>query len=148
MTTTGAENLRTAVAAGLPIWSLDDRQVLKIRTRRAPMANNARGNFEHYREAVYARLDRYTFALDNPDDRVVAIIARAELPRYVRYWVALLTKHEATASGKCPTCSRWWHAVSAPCSTWKWVHAFLTITPASATVPPSRIDGVRLTARD
>jgi hypothetical protein len=55
------------------------------------MANNGRSSYEHYREAVHARLSVYTLALDNPDDRVVAIIARAELPRYVRYWVDLLT---------------------------------------------------------
>jgi hypothetical protein len=106
------------------------------------MASNGRSSFEQYREAVYARLQRYTFALDNPDDRVVAIIARAELPRYVRYWMALLEKHQPTTSGKCPTCSRWWHRVSAPCSMWKWAYAFLTITSARATVPPSRIDGL------
>jgi hypothetical protein len=104
------------------------------------MANNGRSSFEHYRDAIHVRLNRYTFALDNPDDRVVAIIARAELPRYVRYWVVLLAKHEATASGKCPTCSRWWHTVSAPCGTLKWAHAFLTITPARATVPSNRVD--------
>jgi hypothetical protein len=75
------------------------------------MADNNRGSFEHYQEAVYTRLRRYTFALDNQDDRVIAILARAELPRYVRYWVALLAKHEPTASGKCPTCSRWWRTV-------------------------------------
>ncbi|MGH3815004.1 MAG: hypothetical protein ACRDUV_21595, partial [Pseudonocardiaceae bacterium] len=69
----------------------------------------------------------------------VAIIARAELPRYVRYWMALLDKHEPTASGKCPTCSRWWQSVSAPCGTWKWAHGFLTVMPARATVPPTRI---------
>ena len=63
------------------------------------MADGARSSYEHYRDAVYARLGRYTFALDNPDDRVVAIVARAELPRYVRYWIALLAEHEATASG-------------------------------------------------
>ena len=104
------------------------------------MANNGRSSYEHYREAVHARLSVYTLALNDPDDRVVAIIARAELPRYVRYWVALLTKHEATASGKCPTCSRWWRTVSAPCGTWKWAHAFLTIAPARATVPSNWID--------
>ncbi|HEV7452956.1 MAG TPA: hypothetical protein VGO16_16550 [Pseudonocardiaceae bacterium] len=54
------------------------------------MANNSRSSYEHYREAVYARLSVYTLALDNPDDRGVAIIARTELPRYVRYWVDLL----------------------------------------------------------
>jgi hypothetical protein len=104
------------------------------------MANNGRSSYEHYREAVYARLSVYTLALDNPDDRAVAIITRAELPRDVRYWVALLTKHEATASGKCPTCSRWWRTVSVPCGTWKWAHAFLTIAPARATVPSNWID--------
>jgi hypothetical protein len=97
-------------------------------------------SYEHYREDVYARLRRYTFALENSDDRVVAIIARAELPRYVRYWVALLAEHEPTASGKCPTCSRWWHTISAPCDMWKWAHGFLTVTPARATVPLSRIN--------
>jgi hypothetical protein len=71
---------------------------------------------------------------------VVALIARAELPRYVRYWVALLAHHEPTASGKCPTCSRWWHPVPAPCETWKWAHAFLTIAPACVTVPSNRTD--------
>jgi hypothetical protein len=101
------------------------------------MTNNNRSSYRHYREVVYARLNQYTFALDNPDDRMVAIIARAELPRYVRYWVTLLAKHEATASGKCPTCSHWWRAVPAPCGTWKWAHAFLTIKPARTTVPPS-----------
>jgi hypothetical protein len=102
------------------------------------MANKDRSSYEHYREAVFARLNRYTFALDSPDDRMVAIIARAELPRYVRYWVTLLAKHEAAASGKCPTCSRWWRTVSAPCGTWKWAHAFLTIAPARTTVPSSQ----------
>ncbi len=104
------------------------------------MANHGRSSYKQYRDAVYARLRQYTFALDSPDDRVVAIIARAELPRYVRYWVALLAKHEPTARGKCPTCSRWWHPVSAPCDTWKWAHAFLTITPARATVPSNQTD--------
>jgi sigma54-dependent transcription regulator len=104
------------------------------------MTNDDRSSYGHYREAVYARLNRYTIALDGSDDRMVAIIARAELPRYVRYWVTLLTKHEATTSGKCPTCSRWWRAVSAPCGTWKWAHAFLTIAPARTTVPLSWID--------
>ncbi len=99
------------------------------------MAHDGRSSYEHYRDAVAARLSRYTFAIDSPDDRVVAVIARAELPRYVRYWVALLAEHEPTASGKCPTCSRWWHPVCAPCGIWKWAHAFLTITPARATVP-------------
>jgi hypothetical protein len=65
------------------------------------MTNNNRGNFEYCREDVYARLRRYTAALDNPDDRVIAILARAELPRYVRYWVGLLAEHEPTASGTC-----------------------------------------------
>jgi hypothetical protein len=97
-----------------------------------------RGSFEYFREAVYARLRRYASALDNPDDRVIAILARAELPRYVRYWVALLAEHEPTASGKCPTCSHWWHTVSAPCDTWKWARGFLTVTPARVTVPLSR----------
>jgi hypothetical protein len=104
------------------------------------MADYDRRNFEYYREAVYARLRRCTSALENPDDRGIAVIARAELPRYVRYWVGLLAEHEPTPSGKCPACSRWWHTVSAPCDTWKWAHGFLTITPARATVPPSRID--------
>lgn len=104
------------------------------------MANSGRSSYEHYREAVYLRLRRYTLALDNPDDRIIAILARAELPRYVRYWVALLTKHEAAASGKCPACSRWWYPVSAPCGTWTWAHGFLTVAPAQVTVPPSRID--------
>ncbi|MGH3831479.1 MAG: hypothetical protein ACRDRS_13715 [Pseudonocardiaceae bacterium] len=104
------------------------------------MADNDRRRFEFYREAVYARLRRYTFALENPDDRVIAVLARTELPRYVRYWVGLLAEHEPTPSGKCPTCSRWWHAVPAPCATWKWADGFLTVTPARATVPPSRID--------
>lgn len=104
------------------------------------MADNDCGSFEYCREAVYARLRRYISALDNPDDRVIAILARTELPRYVRYWVALLAKHEPTASGKCPTCSRWWHAVSTPCDTWKWARGFLTVTPARAAVPPNRID--------
>lgn len=96
--------------------------------------------FKYFREAVYARLRRYTSALDNPDDRVIAILARAELPRYVRYWVALLAEHEPTASGKCPTCSRWWRTVSAPCDMWKWANGFLTVTPARAIVPPKRTD--------
>jgi hypothetical protein len=104
------------------------------------MADNNRGSFEHYQEAVYTRLRRYTFALDNQDDRVIAILARAELPRYVRYWVALLAKHEPTAIGKCPTCSRWWRTVPVPCDTWKWALGFLTVTPARATVPSSRTD--------
>jgi hypothetical protein len=104
------------------------------------MADNNHSSYDHYREAVYALLNRYAFALESPDDRIVAIIARAELPRYVRYWVTLLSKHEATASGKCPTCSRWWRAVSAPCGTWKWAHAFLAIAPARTTVPSSRFD--------
>jgi len=104
------------------------------------MTNNDRSGFEYYRESVYARLRKYTYALDDPDDRVIAIIARVELPRYVRYWVALLAEHEATASGKCPTCSRWWRTVSAPCDMWKWAHGFLTVTPARATVPPNRTD--------
>lgn len=112
------------------------------------MPNNDRSSYEHYREDVYARLRRYTFALENPDDRVVATIARAELPRYVRYWVALLAEHEATASGKCPTCSRWWRTVSAPCDMWKWAHGFLTVAPARAVVPPSRTDDGRLPAQD
>jgi hypothetical protein len=104
------------------------------------MTKNNYSSYKHYREAVYTRLNRYAFALDSPDDRMVAIIARAELPRYVRYWVTLLVKHEATAGGKCPTCSRWWRAVSAPCDTWKWAHAFLTIPPLRTTVPSSQID--------
>jgi hypothetical protein len=103
------------------------------------MANNDRRSFEYCREAVYARLRRYTAALDDPDDRVIAAIARTELPRYVRYWVALLAKHEPMASGRCPTCSRWWRPVSVPCDTWKWARGFLTVTPARTTVPPSRI---------
>jgi hypothetical protein len=49
------------------------------------MTNDNRSSYRHYREAVYVRLNQYTFALDNPDDRMVAIIARAELPRYLRY---------------------------------------------------------------
>lgn len=102
----------------------------------------SRTSFEHYREAVYARLRRYAFASDNPDDRVVAAIARTELPRYVRYWVVLLAQHEPTDSGKCPTCSRWWHKVSAPCGTWKWAHAFLTIAPARVAVPSHSSDEV------
>ncbi|MGH3719173.1 MAG: hypothetical protein ACRDRI_10115 [Pseudonocardiaceae bacterium] len=103
------------------------------------MADNDRNRFEYYRETVYARLRRYTSALENPDDRVIAVVARTELLRYVRYWVALLAEHEPTPSGKCPTCSRWWHTVPAPCATWKWADGFLTVTPARATVPPSRI---------
>lgn len=104
------------------------------------MTNNDRRSFEHCREAVYARLRRCADALNNPDDQVVATIARAELPRYVRYWVGLLAKHEPTPSGKCPACSRWWRTVSAPCNTWKWVHGFLTVAPARVTVPSSRIN--------
>ena len=104
------------------------------------MTRSNHSSYEHYREAVHARLNRYIYALDSPDDRMVAIVARTELPRYVRYWVTLLAKHEPTTSGKCPTCSRWWRAVSAPCGTWKWAHAFLTISPAPTTVPPSQID--------
>ncbi len=96
--------------------------------------------FECYREAVYSRLRRYNTALDEPDDRAVALLARTELPRYVRYWVTLLTEHEPTARGKCPSCSRWWRAITAPCVTWKWAHAVLTITPARTTVPSSRTD--------
>jgi len=95
--------------------------------------------FECYREAVYARLRPYTAVVDDPDDHAVAMLARAELPRYVRYWMSLLTEHEPTADLRCPRCSRWWRAVSAPCGTWKWAHAVLTITPARTTVPPSRI---------
>ena len=70
------------------------------------MADHDRRRFEFYREAVYARLRRYTSVLENPDDRVIAVLARTELPRYVRYWVALLAEREPTLSGKCPTCSR------------------------------------------
>lgn len=104
------------------------------------MSGNGRSSYDHYREAVYFRLRRYTLALDSSDDRVIAVIARAELPRYVRYWVALLAEHEATATGRCPACSRWWRPVSEPCGTWKWAHAFLTIAPARVTVPLSLID--------
>jgi hypothetical protein len=107
------------------------------------MTNNDHSSYVHYRDAVCAQLNRYLFALDSPDDRIIATIARVELSRYVRYWVNLLAKHEATASGKCPTCSRWWRTVSAPCSTWKWVHAFLAIAPTRTTVPPSQIDTER-----
>jgi hypothetical protein len=89
--------------------------------------------------ALILGLRRYTAALDDPDDRMIAAIARTELPRYVRYWVALLARHEPTASGKCPTCSRWWRPVSVPCDTWKWARGFLTVTPARTTVPPSHI---------
>jgi hypothetical protein len=106
------------------------------------MVSNDQNSFEHYQEAVYALLRRYTFATDSSDDHAVAVFTRAELPRYVRYWMALLTEHEPTADGKCPACSRWWRAVSAPCSTWKWVHAFLTVTPARAIIPQSRIDAL------
>ncbi len=66
------------------------------------MINDDRSSYRHYREAVYARLNRYTVALDSSDDRMVAIIARAELPRYVRYWVTLLAKHEATSQREVP----------------------------------------------
>ncbi len=104
------------------------------------MAHHGRSSYEQYRDAVSARRSRYTFAIENPVDRVVALLARAELPRYVRYWVALLTEHEPTARGKCPTCSRWWRPVSAPCGTWKWAHAFLTLTPARAPVPSNWTD--------
>jgi len=104
------------------------------------MGNRRSPAFERYREAVYARLRRYTWALDQPDDRLLAALAREELPRYVRYWVALLAEHEPTASGQCRACSRWWRAVSAPCATWKWAHAFLTVTPARTEVPPNRTD--------
>lgn len=103
------------------------------------MADNDRRSFEYCREAVYARLRRYTAALDDPDDQIIATIARTELPRYVQYWMELLAQHKPTASGKCPTCSRWWCPVPVPCDTWKWVRGFLTVTPARATVPPSRI---------
>lgn len=109
------------------------------RARRA-MGNRRGHGFERYREAVYARLRRYTWALDQADDRLVAALAREELPRYVRYWMTLLAEHEPSASGHCRACSRWWHAVSVPCATWKWAHAFLTVTPARAAVPPSGTD--------
>lgn len=104
------------------------------------MTNNDHSSYIHYRDAVCAQLNRYLFALDSADDRIIASIARAELPRYVRYWVTLLAKHEATATGKCPACSRWWRTVSAPCNTWKWVHAFLAIAPARTTVPTGSIN--------
>lgn len=111
----------------------------------AQLAGRAVGNrhgpaFERYREAVYARLRRYTWTLDHSDDRLVAALAREELPRYVRYWTALLAEHEPSASGRCRACSRWWRAVAAPCATWKWAHAFLTVAPARSAVPPSRAD--------
>jgi len=61
------------------------------------MGNNGRSSFEHYREIVYALLRQYTDALDDPDDRAVATLARTELPRYVRYWTALLAEHEPKA---------------------------------------------------
>jgi hypothetical protein len=99
------------------------------------MGNNGRSSFEHYREIVYALLRRYTDALDGPDDHAVAALARTELPRYVRYWTALLAEHEPKTSGRCPSCSRWWRKVSVPCATWKWTHAFLTLKPARATAP-------------
>lgn len=105
------------------------------------MGNHDHSSFEHYREIVYELLRRYTDALDDPDDRVIATLARAELPRYVRYWTGLLAEHEPNAGGRCPSCSRWWRKVSAPCNTWKWAHAFLTLKPARATVPSSRLHG-------
>jgi len=104
------------------------------------MTNSNDSSYIHYRDAVCAQLNRYLFALNSPDDRIIATIARAELPRYVQYWVTLLAKHEATATGKCPACSRWWRTVSAPCSTWKWVHAFLAIAPARTTAPTDPIN--------
>jgi hypothetical protein len=85
------------------------------------------------------RLRRYTAALDDPDDQVIAALARTELPRSLRYWMGLLAEHEPTASGRCPSCSRWWCPVSVPCDTWKWARGFLTVTPARVTVPPSRL---------
>ncbi len=70
------------------------------------MASSGRSSFEHYREIVYALLRRYTDALDDPDDRAIATLARAELPRYVQYWTALLAEHEPKTSERCPGCSR------------------------------------------
>lgn len=96
--------------------------------------------FECYREAVYARLRRYTAALDDADDRAVGVLARVELPRYLRYWMTLLAEHEPEASGNCPSCSRWWNRVPVPCATWKWAHAVLTLPPGRTTVPPSQTD--------
>jgi hypothetical protein len=32
------------------------------------MTNDNRSSYRHYREAVYARLNQYIFALDNPDE--------------------------------------------------------------------------------
>jgi hypothetical protein len=60
------------------------------------MVSNDRRNFEYYREAVYERFRRCAQALDDPDDAVIASVARVELPRYVRYWVGLLAEHEPT----------------------------------------------------
>jgi hypothetical protein len=99
VTLSGAENLHTAITTGLVDLASRHHEGSGERTSGAPMTKNDHSNYENYREAVYAQLNQYTFALDSPDDRIVAIIARAELPRYVRYWVTLLTKHEATASG-------------------------------------------------
>ena len=139
VTAAGAENLRRVIATGWQNWRSGGR-ALEMRLRRAPMGNNGRSSFEHYREIVYALLRQYTDALDDPDDRAVATLARTELPRYVRYWTALLAEHEPKAGEKCPSCSRWWRKVSVPCATWKWAHAFLTLRPARARVPSSRLD--------
>lgn len=69
-------------------------------SRRRPL-RPVRPAVERYRKAVYARLRRYTWALDQTDDRLVTAVAREELPRYVRYWMALLAEHEPSASGHC-----------------------------------------------
>jgi hypothetical protein len=103
------------------------------------MVSNDRRNFEYYREAVYERFRRCAQALDDPDDAVIASVARVELPRYVRYWVGLLAEHEPTTEGMCPACSGRWRAVPVPCDTWKWGHGLLMVTPARLTVPPSRV---------
>lgn len=59
------------------------------------MGNEGRRCFEQYREIVYALLRRYTDALDDPDDHAVATLARAELPRYMRYWVGFAGRARA-----------------------------------------------------
>jgi hypothetical protein len=94
-------------------------------------------SFEYIREAVYARFRQCEQALENPDDQVLASVARLELPRYVRYWVGLLAQNEPTAQGQCPACSRRWRPVPVPCDTWKWAHGLLMVTPAQLPVPGS-----------
>jgi len=85
--------------------------------------------FGHLRKSLHDHLCDVTNLASTVDDRTVARLARAELPRLVTALRALLEEHKPDQSGRCPTCRSgpFSRRLPAPCRAYLAAHLSLAV---------------------